>query len=451
MLITECTAIEISARFRERKISAENIVMAHLDRIRKLDPKLNCFTKLLEQEALQDAKQLDVKLAAGENVGALAGVPFAVKDLFNVKGLPTTAGAKMRIHAAPEKEDAQCVAALKSAGAILIGTLNMDEFAYGFATVNAHFGTTKNPHDSKRLAGGSSGGSAAAVCAGLVPISLGSDTNGSVRVPASLCGVYGLRPSKGAVSERGVFPFVKSLDTVGIFARTPEDAALVFEHISKDKLSLKVPQKVGVLSGWFDQQAQPDLLDELHDFGAAIGAIDFVDLPLAEAARSAGFIETAAEGGRLHLEGLQKDAMEYDPAVMDRLIAGALLSDSILENAKKVGMLFKQQIIEKLSKFDVLIALSTSVTAPLISENNIEIRGKQVSARANLGTLCQPISQAGIPVLSVPLKRKKGLPIGIQLIAAKGQEATLFAFAKDLVSKGLIGQPMPDMEEIASC
>lgn len=451
MLITQCSAFEISSQIRERKISAEKVIKAHLDRIRELDPTLNCFTKVLEKEALNEALALDAKIAAGGNVGELAGVPFAVKDLFDVAGLPTTAGARMRELTAPVKEDAVCVSALRSAGAILIGTLNMDEFAYGFATVNAHFGTTKNPHDMQRLAGGSSGGSAGAVCAGLVPISLGSDTNGSVRVPASLCGVYGLRPTHGSISEEGVYPFVKSLDTVGVFARSADDIELVFEVINQNEIDAVVPEKIGVLSGWFDGQSDPELLAELHAFAECIGATEFVDIPLAEAARSAGFVETAAEGGRLHLSGLQSDAMGYDPAVRSRLIAGVLLPDSVLNDAKQVGALFKQKVLEKFSEFDVLIALSTPVCAPLISENDIKIRGKQVSARANLGTLCQPISQAGVPVLSVPLKRKSGLPIGIQLIASIGQEAKLLAFAKSLEARGLIGQPMPSMEEMPSC
>src|SRR5438270_1956228 len=193
---------------RGRRVTARDLVAATLERIRARDGELNCFTAVVAEGALREAEAVDADIGAGKVVGPLAGVPFAVKNLYDVAGLTTLAGA--RIHAArpPAARDATLVRRLKAAGAVLVGALNMDAYAYGFTTENTHYGATHNPHDPTRTAGGSSGGSAAAVAAGMVPLSLGSDTNGSIRVPASFCGIFGMRPTFGRASRAGTMPFV---------------------------------------------------------------------------------------------------------------------------------------------------------------------------------------------------------------------------------------------------
>ncbi len=401
-----------------------------------LDP-FNAFTRVF-----------DAPPPAGD--GPLKGVRFAVKDLFDIEGFATTAGAKMRIDAAPANRDAEVVARLKAAGARLVGTLNMDEYAYGFATINAHFGTTKNPYDLERLAGGSSGGSAAAVAAGLVPLALGSDTNGSIRVPASLCGVWGMRPAEGAVPLDGVFPFVDLLDTVGPFTRSVGELKTAYEVLSgASMMAGSGKPRVARLTGFFARGASDDALAAVDAVMTGTGSSATADLPLAEAARSAAFLITAASGGNLHLETLRHRAMDYDPAVRDRLIAGAMLPAALLLQAMELRALWRDAVTRMFDDYDILIAPATPVTAPRIDDGTIVIDGKPVSARANLGIYAQPISLAGIPVISAPVRRT-GLPIGVQVITAPGREAMAFDFCQALEEAGVLGfTPPPAFAEAA--
>jgi aspartyl-tRNA(Asn)/glutamyl-tRNA(Gln) amidotransferase subunit A len=229
MNLEQPDAVAIAAAVREGKVSAVEVAKATLQRIAARDSELNCFTTVTAETALADAERIDREIAQGKNPGSLAGVPFAVKNLFDIAGLTTLAGAKINAENPRAIQDATAVARLKQAGAVLVGALNMDEYAYGFVTENSHYGATHNPHDLKRVAGGSSGGSAAAIAAGLVPLTLGSDTNGSIRVPAALCGVFGLKPTYGRLSRAGVTLFSSSLDHVGPFARSVRDIATAFD------------------------------------------------------------------------------------------------------------------------------------------------------------------------------------------------------------------------------
>lgn len=450
MNLETTTASKFGAALRSGDVTALEILNTVLANIRTHNPALNAFTLVAETAARRQAADIDQRISEGHPVGPLAGVPFAAKDLFDVEGEVTTAGAKLRSSAPEAKRDAPLIARMKAADAIYCGRLNMDEFAYGFATVNAHFGTTRNPHDTDRLAGGSSGGSAASVAAGLVPISLGSDTNGSVRVPASLCGLFGLRPTHGSLPMDGVFPFVERLDTVGPFTRTIDDLATAFRVLASAPApkQTKPSFKVARLDGWFRRNGDPDGNAGVDLIAAAFGDAPLIDLSLTEAARSAAFLITAKNGGLLHQETLQTKAMEYDPAVRDRLIAGIALSDRKVAAAETIIQQYNQQLDDALSEFDLLIAPSTPSTAPKISDGLIEVDGKQVSARANLGLYTQPLSVSGVPILSVPLKRPGKLPLGVQLIANKGAEEDLFSTAKHLVEAGLVGFSAPEPQTV---
>lgn len=439
------SAREISSAVRSGAVSASEIVTAALDRIMGLNPQLVCFTRVLGESAKREAAEIDRLVAAGKDAGPLAGVPFGVKDLFDVKGLTTTAGSAILQDAPPATGDAIVVDRLRKAGAILIGTLNMDEFAYGFATVNQHTGTTRNPHDTARLAGGSSGGSAAAVAAGLVPLALGSDTNGSIRVPAGLCGIYGLRPTHGALPVDGTFAFVDRLDTVGPFTRSAADARLAFEIMSGTSADSQAPARIraGLLSGWFQKKGQAAAFDAARTVFDALDGTEEVDLSLAEAGRSAAFLLTASEGGHRHLENLRVRPMDFDAATRDRLIAGALLSEQVLAEAGTMADRSIDELTDLLETFDVLIAPSTPSVAPEIAAGLIELDGEFVSARANLGLYTQPLSLAGVPILSVPVKRPGQLPMGVQLVAARGREALLFDMAERLGAAGVISADPP--------
>ncbi|HMD29237.1 MAG TPA: amidase family protein, partial [Steroidobacteraceae bacterium] len=225
------SSADIARQIRDGTLSAHAVLTETQAGIERRNPSLNCFTALTRERASREAAAIDALRSRGQALPPLAGVPYAVKNLFDIAGLVTLAGAKVNAGNAPAAADAPLVARMHSAGAVLVGALNMDEHAYGFTTENSHYGTTRNPHDRTRVAGGSSGGSAAAVAAGLVPITLGSDTNGSIRVPASFCGVFGLKPTYGRLPRSGTFPFVHSLDTLGSFARTVTDLAAVYDAL----------------------------------------------------------------------------------------------------------------------------------------------------------------------------------------------------------------------------
>ncbi len=223
------SAAEIARAVSAGRVSAGEIVEAALATITRRNSALNAFTDVTAERARSRANALDAALMAGAPTGPLAGVPFAVKNLFDVAGLATRAGSRINRERPPAAADATLIARLEAAGAILVGALNMGEYAYDFTGENSHDGASRNPHDLARMTGGSSGGSGGAVAGGLVPLSLGSDTNGSIRVPASLCGVFGLKPTYGRLSRARTFPFAASLDHLGPMARTVEDLALAYD------------------------------------------------------------------------------------------------------------------------------------------------------------------------------------------------------------------------------
>lgn len=432
--------IAIADAVRTGRVSAVAVARDCLARIAALDPPINAVTRILASRAVAEAAAVDEKRAAGIDPGPLAGVPYGVKDLFDVTGEPTTAGAGMRRDAPAATSDAEAIRRLGSAGAVMVATLNMDEYAYGFATDNAAWGITRNPHDVARLAGGSSGGSAAAVAGGLLPFTLGSDTNGSIRVPASLCGVYGLKPTHGALPMGGVFPFVESFDDIGPFAATLEDLAAVHAVLAggRPRTPDRAP-RAALLGGWFVRDACADLAAALRDVGEALSDAATVELAEVERARSAAFLMTAAEGGARHLPELRRRVLAFDPATRDRLIAGAALPSAAYLDAVAFRGWFRARCLAMFERYDVLIAPATSDVAPSIDDPIVIVNGQAVPARANLGMLTQPISFVGLPALAAPVLRPGRLPLGIQLIAAPGGEAALFAIARRLEEAGLVG------------
>ncbi|AZR25397.1 AtzE family amidohydrolase [Xanthomonas vasicola pv. arecae] len=432
---------------RSQPTLAARLATQTLTRINQANDRLCAITRLLPARAAADAARVQAALAGGSDGGALAGVPFVVKDLFDVAGQVTTAGAAVRAQCAPAARDAAVVQRLGDAGAVLVGTANMDEFAYGFATVNAHYGTTTNPHDHQHLAGGSSGGSAAAVAAGLVPFALGSDTNGSIRVPAALCGVYGLRPTHGAVPVDGVFPFVDALDVVGPFATSVSDLRRVYEVMCGHALPSRTTGNLRIarLGGWFQRNLDPDLDAGLEALLTACNSTTTIELPEAERARAAAFVLTAAEGGHRHRSALHTHGAQFDPATRDRLLAGLQLPASAVADAQRFAHWFANAVHALWDDVDVLIAPATPCVAPRIDQDTIQIDGLPVSARANLGIFTQPLGLAACPVLAAPLPRPGRLPLGVQLIAAPGREDRVFALAAQLERDGLLAfSPPPE-------
>jgi aspartyl-tRNA(Asn)/glutamyl-tRNA(Gln) amidotransferase subunit A len=430
-------ALEIAADVRSGRVTACQVAERCLSELERHGPPLVAVTRILAERAMADAALVDDAFAMGRDPGPLAGVPYGVKDLFGVAGLPTTAGSALYADAPPAVEDAEAIRRLGGAGAVLVATLNMDEFAYGFATINVRYGTTRNPHDLTRLAGGSSGGSASAVAAGLLPFSLGSDTNGSIRVPASLCGLYGLKPTHGDLPMGGVFPFAESFDDVGPFTASLADMACIWGILSdRSADSGEAPLRIARLGGRFRENAD---LAQIAAIGAIAPNAPLITLPDIARARSAAFLITASEGGSLHRAALARDAMVFDPQVRDRLIAGALLPRHLYEEAQAFRGAFKAKIADLMADFDVLLAPATPCAAPPVDDPRIMIDGVMVAARADLGIHTQPISFAGLPSLSVPLRRPGELPLGVQLIGKSGGEPALFRFAAELENKGITG------------
>ncbi|MDG2533046.1 AtzE family amidohydrolase [Sphingomonas sp. HITSZ_GF] len=424
---------------RSGKRSARSFAEEAIAAAKGAGRELLAVTQVLEARALAQADRVDALVAAGGDPGPLAGVPFGVKDLFDVAGLPTTAGAGMLRDAPPATADAEAIARFEAAGAVLVATLNMDEFAYGFATINAAFGTTRNPHDRARIAGGSSGGSAAAVAAGLVPLSLGSDTNGSIRVPAALCGIWGMKPTHGGLPMQGVYPFVDSFDDIGPFATSVADLELAWRALGGQAGPAREAPRVARLGGWFARNICAELAAGIDGIAAALGGIDTVELPDVAAARSAAFLMTAAEGGARHLPELRRRAMAFDPQVRDRLIAGAMLPASAYFAAQDFRARFRHAAEALFERYDVLIAPAAGEVAPRIDDPMITVDGQRVPARAHLGIFTQPLSFIGLPVIAAPLRRAEGLPLGVQLVARPGGEATLFALAATLEARGVFG------------
>lgn len=440
------SATAIAAGVAARRISAAEVLEDHLERIGRIDPALNCFTDLCIDRARAAAAAVDARVAAGERP-KLAGVPVAVKNLFDMQGLTTRAGSRILRDQPPATDDAAALARLVAAGAVPLGALNMDEFAYGFTTENAHDGPTRNPHDPSRSAGGSSGGSAAAVAAGLATVTLGSDTNGSIRVPAALCGVFGLKPTYGALPREGSFPFVDSLDHVGPFARAAADLALAFDIMhgtaaTSTALDGEVPFRVAVLDGWFAHGATAAALDAVDRVASALGATARAELAEAERARAAAFCITAAEGGALHLDRLRSRVEDFDPATRPRLLAGAMLPAAIVQAAQRFRAWFAAEAARLFERYDALLAPSTPCPAPALGQTTMEIAGETVAVRPNLGFYTQPISFIGLPVVAVPVHGAAPLPLGVQVIAAPGREAVALALAHRLERDGVCAAPV---------
>ncbi|MDV3349247.1 AtzE family amidohydrolase [Leptothoe sp. LEGE 181152] len=452
------TAAEITAHFQRGVITAQDVVTATLERIQTQNERLNCFTTVLASSALEAAATLDRKQAAGEPVGPLAGVPFAVKNLFDIAGTVTLAGSKINQANLPATQDATAVARLKAAGAILVGALNMDEYAYGFVTVNEHYGATPNPHDLTRISGGSSGGSAAAVAAGLVPLTLGSDTNGSIRVPAALCGVYGLKPTYGRLSRAGAFLFSSSLDHIGPFGRSVADVANAFQILqgpdARDPICTDRPgiipdlsgdmagMRVAIATDHFAKGMAPTVAQALDKVVTALNVTRTVTIPEAARARAAAYLITASEGSQLHLSRLQTQPQDFDSATCDRFLAGALIPSSWYIQAQRFRRWYQDQVRELFKTVDLIVAPTTPCPAPLIEQTTMELDGETVLVRPHLGFYTQPLSFIGLPVLSVPVHLPGELPVGVQLIARPYDEQSLFTAAVALEQAGITQAPL---------
>lgn len=451
VLSKAATAADIARAVSSGKVKASAVIEATLKRIAEAEPTVNAFTDIVAERARKRAAEVD----AGRHAGPLAGVPFAVKNLFDIAGLPTRAGSKINVDGPIAKRDGALVRKLEAAGAILVGGLNMGEYAYDFTGENAHYGPSRNPHDPTRMTGGSSGGSGAAVAAGEVPLALGSDTNGSIRVPASLCGLFGLKPTYGRLSRAGSFPFVDAFDHLGPLARSAKDLALSYDAMqgwdvedpvcSDRPADPAVPSleegvaglRIGIAGDYFAKGGEPECFAAVARVAKALGATRTVMLPEAAAARAAAYVITAMECAQLHFERLKARPQDFDGDTRERFMAGALLPGAWYVKAQRFRRRYRANVLKLFEDVDIILAPATPRSAPKIGQVMMTIGGVELAVRANLGIYTQPISFIGLPVVAVPTRVKGEMPIGVQVIAKPWNEAVALRVAAHLEKEGV--------------
>jgi aspartyl-tRNA(Asn)/glutamyl-tRNA(Gln) amidotransferase subunit A len=440
---------EAGGLLRRKKISALELTEAALARIARLNPELNAFITVTAEQARRAAKAADREIERKRWRGALHGIPISLKDNIWTRGVRTTVGSKHLTNYVPAA-DSEVAERLARAGAIVVGKTNLHEFAWGVTTENPWYGATRNPWGLDRIAGGSSGGSAAAVAAGMGLASVGTDTGGSVRIPAALCGVVGLKPSYGAVSLRGIFPVAESLDHVGPIARSVADACIVLEAMAGEwpkgmrrpdyrKLRSGKPKRFVV--GWPKEKFFGDVDAEvLEAVQAAVGTlrklggrVEEITLPGLKEINEASTRIALAEAIRCHVQrGFYPErAEEYSEELRARLEAGIGIRAVDYLAAVEERAETMRKFDEALGRVNVIVAPTTPVAAPKIGSKEVSVAGKMEAVRAALLRLNRPANHTGHPAISVPCGRtREGLPIGLQLIGRRWGEAELLAIAQ---------------------
>jgi aspartyl-tRNA(Asn)/glutamyl-tRNA(Gln) amidotransferase subunit A len=441
--------------YRQRKLSPVELTGQVLARIEKLNPALNVYLTVSGESALREAARAEAELfgksrGKKRDRGPLHGIPISLKDNIYTKDIRTTGGSKILRDFVP-LHDAAVVTALRQAGAVLLGKTNLHEFAYGVTTDNPHFGPARNPWDRQRIPGGSSGGSAAALAAGLGYGSMGTDTGGSIRIPAALCGVVGLKPGLGRVSAREVIPLSPTLDFVGPLARTAEDAALLLEAVlvrgAREGQSVFGPMSssrgrrpcLGIPRDFFlevlDREveaAYETALRLLQKHGAKTKE---VSLPQMQETEEAGNQIAWAEAALYHQQAgwYPRHAEDYGEDVRVRLEMGTKVTAVSYLRAMEFREKFKSAFHEALAEkeIDALVVPTTPIAAPLIGEESVTVKGTKQSARALLLRLNRPANLAGVPAISVPCGRTRGgLPLGLQFMGARNAEPLLLEIAR---------------------
>ncbi len=454
----------LAAAIRSGALRAREVTERFLARIAQTHGALNAFTHVTAERARAEADGVDATVAAGRDPGPLAGVPFTVKNLFDLEGVVTVAGSRINRDDPPAARDATAVARLRAAGAVCLGAVNMGEYAYDFVTINAHDGATRNPRDPGRSAGGSSGGSGASVAAGLCALSLGTDTNGSIRVPSSFCGVWGFKPTFGRLSRAGVFPFVDSLDSIGVLARSVADLAAAYDAVlgADPRDPVLTPRearpigagfeagagalRVGVLGGHFGSGGAAEVHAAVARVAEALGATRVVEFPEAALARSAAYLITCVEGGVLHRERLRLRAADFDPNARERLLAGALAPAAWYVHAQKFRSWWRERVAAVFREVDVLLAPATPIAAPALDQETLTFDGRELPLRPHLGVFTQPVTLVGLPVVVAPVHGHGPLPVGVQLIGAPFAEEGLLRIARVLERAGVCAAPIASVE-----
>jgi len=434
-----------------RKLSPVELTESVLARIEKKNPVLNAYLAVLGEAALEQARQAERDIQAGRYRGPLHGIPVSVKDLFHVRGTPTTAGSKIFANFLPD-HDATVVERLRAGGAVLLGKTNLHELAYGITNDNPHYGATRNPWRPTHIPGGSSGGSAAAVAAGLCAASLGSDTGGSIRIPAAYCGVVGLKPTFGRVSRWGVMPLAWSLDHVGPLAGTVWDAAAVLQAIAgpdprDENCSPRPPADylrsisegvaglvVGLPENYFLDRLSREVEKAVRAAAtrfAELGArVEPVRLPGIEPATDLSRLILLAEATALHQKNLRARRQELGPDVRALLEQGEFILATDYLNAQRARRRFLEELEGVFRRVNLLLTPTTPITAAPIGQAAVDVNGQSEDVRLASTRLVRAFNLAGVPALSLPCGfDSEGLPIGLQIVGKPFDEATVLRAA----------------------
>ncbi|MBI2170917.1 MAG: amidase [Chloroflexi bacterium] len=432
------------------QVSPVELTEACLSRIRALDGRLHCFITLLAEQAMGAAQRAEEAIGAGEYLGPLHGIPLGLKDLYWTEGIATTAGSKVMADFRPDR-DAETVARLKAAGCVVLGKLNMHPFAYGALGINPDYGTPPNPWDPSRIPGGSSSGSGVALAMGLLPAATGSDTGGSIRIPASLCGVVGIKPTYGRVSRHGLTPLSWSLDHAGPMARCVEDCAILLSamagHDPKDETSASLsapdyratlrgpvrglraglprPFFTGVQSGVREAvERAVRLLEEL-----GVGTEEVEAPSLEEAAAIAQGI-MGPEVAAFHQEMVKTRSQEYPPDVLRRIVANLAIPAVEYVKAQQLRASFTQRYHDLMGRYDVLLTPTEPITAQAMGATTVVIDGQERTNQGLLTRFTSPFNSTGLPAISVPCGfDADGLPVGLQIVGRAFDEATVLRVA----------------------
>lgn len=449
--ITDLTVAQLGAHIESRTISPVDVAQAFLNRIDVLEPTLNAFISRVDEHALKVAHDVEKDISRGHYRGAWHGIPVGLKDLFWTKGIRTTSGSQIDRDFVPQ-EDAAVFNRLVKAGAYCIGKLHMTEYAFDGTSLNYHYGTAHNPWDTTRMAGGSSSGSGVAVASGQVPIALGTDTGGSVRVPASLCGITGFKPTFGLISRYGVTPLSWSMDHVGPLTKTVHDAAIAINvmagYDNRDPYSVRRASidylsgldngmkgvRVGVPREFIWDMLDPEVdqafrtsLSQMESLGAVI---EYLSVPALQLVNASGSVVQTAEAATIHRSHVLKQGHLLDPVIRRRIESGMFISAEAYLHAQQVRTKLRNELLTVMDQVDLIATPTTSIVAPYIDQEQVIIKGQSVSVREALLRITRVFSTVGFPAISVPCGFTKGkLPIGLQIVGKPLGEVLLLQAA----------------------
>jgi aspartyl-tRNA(Asn)/glutamyl-tRNA(Gln) amidotransferase subunit A len=459
---------ELAVAIRRRDVSPVEITESFLDRIRHLNDRFKAFITVSEQRARAEAIAAEKELSAGTDLGALHGIPYACKDIIHTRGAPTTAGSRVPVEKNIE-EDANVIERLAGNGAVLLGKTNLHEFAYGATGENPHFGTVPNPYGAQRLAGGSSSGSAAAVACGLAPAALATDTGGSTRVPATLCGLVGLKPTQGRISVRGVIPYCWSFDHVGVITRTARDAALFLGamagHDPMDPASADVPigdyggaldgdirgLRIGVPRQFFLDHADGEIVGATHriiELLQRLGAEPkAIDVPSMEHVRTVSIVIQMPEALSYHGRHLPERAALYGDDMLSGLAVGQFLLAEHYVRAKRMVEVYRRETTAMLDGVDAMITPACPIVAPEIGTTTVTTDGLEEPVGNALTRYTTLFNMTGEPALTVPSgMHSSGLPMGVQIVGRLFDEATILRVGHAIQENDGCPIPRPNLD-----